>query len=328
MGEISPAEKFKIIDKLISNDNNELNITWLCDIAEVSRSGFYKWKDRQNNPNEKELQDQADFEIVLEAYNHRGYKKGSRSIVMWIMHHKPDKYMNRKKVQRLMRKYNLLCPIRKANPYRRMAKAIQQSTVADNLVNREFREHGARKVLLSDISYFFYGKYQKAFLSSLLDAYTKENLAYVLSDNLKEDFVLLTINDLIVKHSDELETDAIHHSDQGVHYKAYSLQQLLKDNNLRQSMSRKANCWDNAPKESFFGHMKDHTTEKLKDCHTFEEVKKVIDDYMDYYNNDRYQWKLAKLSPRQYYHYCKTGNHPLGLKEKEDIQEEKSSNKS
>jgi len=54
----------------------------------------------------------------------------------------------------------------------------------------------------------------------------------------------------------------------------------------------------------------------------------VIDDYMDYYNNDRYQWKLAKLSPRQYYHYCKTGNHPLGLKEKEDIQEEKSSNKS
>lgn len=328
MGEIPTGEKYKIIDHLISKDNNELNISWLCNIAEVSRSGFYKWKERQNNPNEKELQDRADFDIILEAYNHRGYKKGSRSIVMWIMHNKPDKKMSRKKVRRLMKKYNLSCPIRKPNPYRQMAKAIEQSTVADNLVNREFRKHGPRKILLTDISYFFYGKYQKAFLSSILDAYTKEILAHVVSDNLKEDFVLLTVEILITNHGDELKTDTISHSDQGVHYKAYSLQQLLKDNHLRQSMSRKANCWDNAPKESFFGHMKDHTTERLKEIHTFEEVVTVIDDYIDYYNNDRHQWKLAKLSPKQYYQYSLTGIHPLGLKEKEDIQEDKLSSNS
>ena len=68
---------------------------------------------------------------------------------------------------------------------------------------------------------------------------------------------------------------------------------------------------ENAPQESFFGRMKDHIKLKLKECESFEEVKKVIDDWMDYYNNDRYQWKLAKLSPNEYYNYIVTGIYPL-----------------
>ena len=74
-------------------------------------------------------------------------------------------------------------------------------------------------------------------------------------------------------------------------------------------MSRKANCWDNAPQESFFGHMKDEID--LNGCTTFRMVKEVIDDYMDYYNNERYQWQLAKLSPNEYYEYVTTGVYPL-----------------
>ena len=123
MGEIPIREKYKIINNLISKDNNELNITWLCEIAEVSRSGFYKWKDRQNNPGEAQLQDQADFELILKAYNYRGYKKGSRSIHMRLLH--MGIVMNRKKIQRLMRKYKLFCSIRKQNPYKIMAKATE-----------------------------------------------------------------------------------------------------------------------------------------------------------------------------------------------------------
>ncbi len=74
-------------------------------------------------------------------------------------------------------------------------------------------------------------------------------------------------------------------------------------------MSRRGNCWDNAPQESFFGHMKDEID--LPTCNTLEEVKAEIDDYMDYYNNDRYQWGLAKLSPNQYAQFLITGVHPL-----------------
>ena len=74
-------------------------------------------------------------------------------------------------------------------------------------------------------------------------------------------------------------------------------------------MSRRANCWDNAPQESFFGHMKDNID--VSNCETNDDVKAVVDDWIDYYNNERYQWDLAKLAPREYYEYVTTGLYPL-----------------
>ena len=76
-------------------------------------------------------------------------------------------------------------------------------------------------------------------------------------------------------------------------------------------MSRRGNCWDNAPQESFFGRMKDHIGDRLKECGTYSEVRAIFDDWMDYYNNDRYQWELAKLSPNEYYKYITTGIYPI-----------------
>lgn len=83
----------------------------------------------------------------------------------------------------------------------------------------------------------------------------------------------------------------------------------MKDSDLRQSMSRKANCWDNAPQESLFGHMKDDID--LVHCLTHHDVKSLIDDWVDYYNKDRYQWDLAKLSPNQFEAFIRTGLYPL-----------------
>ena len=116
---------------------------------------------------------------------------------------------------------------------------------------------------------------------------------------------------MIEKHGMALTTETIIHSDQGCHYTSCSFIQLVKDKGLRQSMSRRGNCWDNAPQESFFGRMKDHIKNQLKMCGTFDEVKVIIDDGMDYYNNDRYHWRLAKLSPNEYYDYIITGEYPL-----------------
>ena len=76
-------------------------------------------------------------------------------------------------------------------------------------------------------------------------------------------------------------------------------------------MSRRANCWDNAPQESFYGHMKDEID--ISQCTTFEEIRKVISDWTDYYSSDRYQWDLAKLAPREYYKYVVTGEYPLTI---------------
>lgn len=307
MAEVPTRKRYEIISQTIKNDNNELNITLLCKIAQVSRSGYYEFIKRQNEDNPIEQKYRKDFELILDAYNYRGYKKGSRSIHMRLLHNGTP--MNRKKIQRLMRKYNLKCPIRKPNPYKKMLKESEVSEVAENLLERKFREYGPRYVLLTDITYLFYGRGNKAYLSSIKDAYTKEILAHVVSSNMKEDFVLETINILMNNHKHELKTDALIHSDQGIHYKAYTFKELLNNSQLRQSMSRKANCWDNAPQESFHGHMKDEID--LSNCNTIEDVKKVIDDYIDYYNNDRYQWNLAKLSPSEYYKYTMTGDYPL-----------------
>lgn len=167
-------------------------------------------------------------------------------------------------------------------------------------------------VLLTDITYLPYaGRF--AYLSTILDAFTKQILSYVLSESLEVDFVLETVERLIADHGISLHAETIIHSDQGCHYTSRSFINILYDKKLRQSMSRRGCCWDNAPQESFFGHMKDHIRGKLADCAAFIEVKCVIDDYIDYYNNERYQWNLAKLAPNEFYDFFVTGKYPLDI---------------
>lgn len=230
--------KFEVIWRTMQEGDNQLSVSMLCEIAGVSRSGYYRWVNSADIRDEREKKDRENFELILKAYSQHGYSKGARGIYMCMIHWKPPVVMNLKKIRRLMDKYGLMCPVRKANPYRRMAKALKTNHVADNLLNRKFTEYGPRKVLLTDITYLPYN-----------------------------------------------------------------------DKELRQSMSRKGNCWDNAPQESFFGHMKDEID--ISECIKYREVKAIIDDWMEYYNSERYQWQLGKLSPDEYYGYITTGIYPL-----------------
>ena len=303
---------FEIIFNTVSSSNNKLSVKSLCEIAGVSRSGYYAWIKAAPTREQQELQDQADFDLILTAYKMHGYSKGARGIYMALIHMDPPVIMNLKKIRRLMEKYHLVCPLRGPNPYRRMAKALKTNNVADNILQREFESYGPRMVLLTDITYLPYNGVF-AYLSTILDAFTKQILAYVLSPSLEVDFVLETVNQLINNHGISLHAETIIHSDQGCHYTSHKFINILYDKKLRQSMSRRGNCWDNAPQESFFGHMKDYIKPKLAACTEFSQVKLIIDDYIDYYNNRRYQWKLAKLSPNEYYKFVTTGEYPLDI---------------
>jgi len=309
MLELSPSAKYEIIREMTKRSGNVLKIKDLCETADVSRSGYYAWLNAEPLRLRREARDKADFGEILKAYKYRGYAKGGRGIQMRLLRHDPPIQMNLKKVRRLMNKYGLKCPIRKANPYRRMLKALKEDNYAKNLLNREFREHGVRAVLLTDITYLKRQDGQFSYLSAIMDAGSKEILAHVTSPSLEIDFVLETVKILLENHGSELKTDALLHSDQGSHYTSHKFTELLKNSELRRSMSRKANCWDNAPQESFFGHMKEEIA--LSKCVTHEEIVAVIDDWIDYYNNDRHQWDLAKLSPKEYYGYVVTGVYPL-----------------
>lgn len=237
----SKSHRFAIIHEILCDSENIIHLEELCTITDVSRSGYYHWLNSETNRQRRELADRQDFELILEAFKYRGYDKGIRGIHMRLLHQNPPILMNTKKIQRLMRKFGLLCPIRKANPYRRMAKALKTSNYAENLVQREFTIHGPRKVLLTDITYLPY-KDTFAYLSTIIDAFTKQVLSYVLSDSLKLDFVLLTIEQLVQEHGIELSQETIIPSDQGVHYTSYKFMEIVTNAGLRQSMSRRGNC--------------------------------------------------------------------------------------
>ena len=104
---------YEIIHESLKNKSSSLSVTALCEIAGVSRSGYYNWVNSEDTRNKREGHDREDFELILEAYNFRGYKKGVLSINMRLLH--TGIVMNPKKIRRLMHKFNLFCPIRKAN---------------------------------------------------------------------------------------------------------------------------------------------------------------------------------------------------------------------
>lgn len=191
-----------------------------------------------------------------------------------------------------MKKYDIVCPIRRANPYKRIMKASQEHKVVPNLLNREFKQGIPFKVLLTDITYLFYGKGKKAYLSTIKDSSTNKILAYQVSDQITLDIALNTLNKLKKNRKVRLAEGAFIHSDQGGHYTSPIYQKLVKKYKLGQSMSRRGNCWDNAPQESFFGHFKDEAY--IRPCDTLDELKKEIKSYMTYYNHYRYQWDLKR----------------------------------
>lgn len=274
-------------------------VSFLCDICGVSRSGYYNYFSIKSQEQRKarEEQDILLKNNVLKAFNFKNRKKGARQIKMTLMGQFELNY-NLKRIRRIMKKYNIFCPIRKANPYRRMAKATKEHTVLPNLLNRQFKQNVPGKVLLTDITYLFYGSGKKAYLSTIKDGSTNEILAYNVSDRITLDIATDTLLKLKKNRKLKLAQGAFIHSDQGFHYTNPLFQKMVKKYGLGQSMSRRGNCWDNAPQESFFGHFKDEAY--IKPCETLAELKCEVKNYMTYYNNYRYQWNLKKMTPIQY----------------------------
>ncbi len=158
----------------------------------------------------------------------------------------------------------------------RWVKALKTSLVAPNKLERKFKDGNPNQIFLTDITYLTYDMNKRAYLSGIKDGVTNEIHAYKLSKSLDITFVEDTMSQLEVI---QLDPNPLINSDQGAHYTSHVFQRCLKTLGIEQSMSRRGNCWDNAPIESFFGHMKDEIN--LVDCKTFEEVEKTIDDYVD-----------------------------------------------
>jgi transposase InsO family protein len=292
-------EKFLLIRDTLVKFSIKNMVRFLCRVAGVSRSGYYNYfsKHSQKVRKQYEKRDRKLKEMILKAYKFKNRKKGAKQIKMTLAKQFKVIY-NLKRIRRIMKKYDIFCPIRKANPYRRMLKATAEHQVVANRLNREFKQGLPGKVLLTDITYLTYGSHKRAYLSTIQDASTNEILAYNVSISLALPLVTQTIESLMSSKKRLLTKDSFIHSDQGAHYTSPKFQKLIKQYKLGQSMSRRGNCWDNAPQESFFGHFKDETN--FKQCQSFSMLVAEIDDYIEYYNNYRYQWTLKKMTPVEY----------------------------
>ena len=218
-----------------------------------------------------------------------GYRRITAALKQLGMHH------NHKLIAKLMKQLNLNAKIRRKK-YR--SYKGQQGKIAKNYLKRRFYAGKPNKRWLTDITEFKVGD-NKLYLSPILDCYNNEIVSYTLSKRPTYDLVSKMLDHALQKTKTSRHKKLMLHSDQGWHYQMKPFRKTLKKHKIRQSMSRKGNCIDNALMEGFFGTLKCETIyiEKPK---TIEELEKQIHEYIHYYNHERIQLKLKGLSPVKY----------------------------
>lgn len=228
---------------------------------------------------------------ISEIYHHHKGRYGYRRITLSLR--RQGLQVNHKTVQRLMTELSLRSLIR-VKKYR--AWKGETGKAAPNILSREFSASKANEKWVTDVTEFsVQGK--KLYLSPVLDLFNREIISYSLWERPVMEMVNIMLSDAFSKLSPE---DApLLHSDQGWQYRMAGYQAQLKAQGMTQSMSRKGNCLDNAVMENFFGTLKSECF-YLSEFNNLDELKKAIEEYIHYYNNERISLKLEGLSPVEY----------------------------
>ena len=262
----------------------EFSLALLLTIAQLPRATFYYHLKRMDVPDKyKEVK----AEITAIYHENKG-RYGYRRITIEL--HNRGFHLNHKTVHRLMKELGLVCRVR-IKKYRSYKGEVGR--IAPNLLNREFFAEKPNQKWVTDVTEFsLFG--QKLYLSPILDLHSSYLVTYMISDRP----VLSMVTAMLDKAFETIPdgTELILHSDQGWQYQHKQYQRMLKRKGIRQSMSRKGNCLDNAVMENFFGLLKSELL-YLQEFHSMEHFKQELADYLDYYNNRRIKAKLKGLPP-------------------------------
>ncbi len=257
----------------------------MCQFFGVSRAAYYAWI--------KEL-DQADSDaerkqLIQEAYekSHKSY--GYRRITLWLRKHKGVR-INHKAVLRLMNRMSIGSVARKRKTYKKVTELGIYHRY-ENVLNREFTASQPNQKWVTDITYIA-TQQGWCYLSTIKDLFDGFIVAYGCDLNNSIGLVTRTIRQ--AKQKEKVTDGLILHSDQGTQYTSQAYHDALtKEYNITPSMSRRGNCWDNAPMENFFGHLKEEYLRQFKQT-TFTETKQLIDEYIYFYNYERIQLKTKQ----------------------------------
>ena len=288
VSQIRYEDKYLAIQEL--HEKEELSIFLLCRIADVSRAAYYKWLSRKPTP--RELLNEAIIKEMKALHDIVDGIFGYRQMTLQ-MNRKFNKKLNHKRIYRLMQLAGLRSVIRiKKKRYKR---SIPQH-VAENVLNRKFTATKPNEKWVTDVTEFKYGSSKKAYLSAIRDLFDGSIVSYVLGHSNNNKLVFDTLDQATKLLKGE---HPLIHSDRGFQYTSHGFKRRIDIVNMTQSMSRVGRCIDNGPMESFWGTLK---SEKyyLHKYATFEELSKAIDEYINFYNHDRYQKRLNGLSPMEY----------------------------
>jgi transposase InsO family protein len=269
---------------VISELRHKHKISLLLEISGLARSTYYYYAKRRIETDKySEVKEQ-----ITNIYHENRGRYGYRRITMELR--KRRYVLNHKTVQRLMKALGLLCRVR-MKKYRSYRGEVGK--IAPDLLERDFEATAPNQKWVTDVTEFgLFGK--KLYLSSILDLFSRDIVSYTLSDRPVLSMAMEMLHQAFGQIPDSL--NLILHSDQGWQYQHKNYQDMLKFKGVRQSMSRKGNCLDNAVMENFFGLLKSELL-YLQDFHSMEHFKTEIINYMDYYNNRRIKAKLKGLPP-------------------------------
>ena len=269
----------KVIQELRQRHSLEL----LLQIAQLPRSTFYYHVKHQEG--DKYAREKEEIKRIFHENKGRyGYRRVTTAL------RNSGFTLNHKTVQRLMKEMGLVCRVR-MKKYR--SYKGEQGTAAPNLLNREFTAEKPNQKWVTDVTEFrLFGR--KLYLSPIFDLYSGDVVTYTLSDSPNLSMVITMLEQAFQKIPND--TNLILHSDQGWHYRHKHYVAMLKEKGVRQSMSRKGNCYDNAVMENFFGHLKSELL-YLQEFDSLDHFKQELIDYIDYYNNRRIKARLKGLPP-------------------------------
>lgn len=288
LSQVRSENKYLAVQELHEKDT--YSITLLCEVAEIARSAYYKWLNRI--PSSREIQNEEIVGEMKSLYEKVDGIYGYRRMML-NMNRKFGRAFNHKRIYRLMKISGLQSVIRKKR--KRYIHSTPQHVV-ENVLNRKFTADKPNEKWVTDVTEFKYGSSNKAYLSAILDLYDGSIVSYVLGHSNNNQLVFKTIDEAIALSPGD---HPLIHSDRGFQYTSHGFKQRIDAAEMKHSMSRVGRCIDNGPIESFWGTLK---CEKyyLHKYETYEALCIAIDEYIKFYNHDRYQKRLNGLSPMEY----------------------------
>lgn len=256
----------------------------MCEFFGVSRAAYYAWQKRieREDPDAERMQA---VQVVYHA-SHKIY--GFRRITMQLQD-KQGLRINHKAVLRLMRKLGIRSVARKLVPYRKIEELGTYHRYP-NVLERDFTASAPNQKWVTDITYI---RTQTgwAFLSIIKDLFDGFIVGYILHERNDLPLVLRTLQQ--AKENEKVTDDLILHSDQGMQYTSHAYHVLTSQYHITPSMSRRGNCWDNAPAENFFSHLKEEYLRHFP-LPSFEQAQQLVADYIHFYNYERVQLKTRQ----------------------------------